>query len=134
MLFICITYGDQWLVKVIMNNSRWIRRYGKIFTSSLFGRGWMVVSVDPKFNKHVLQNEGKQFEANYPRPLWNLIGKFSLMLVHGNLQKKLHGTTINLTRFERPSVDFMEDIQILVHTTFMKWKAKEDIHLQAECQ
>ena len=36
--------------------------------------------------------------------------------------------------FERLSVDFMEYIQSLVHTTFMKWQSKGDIHLQAECQ
>uniref|UniRef100_A0A0G7ZP11 Cytochrome P450 CYP720B12v2 n=1 Tax=Picea glauca TaxID=3330 RepID=A0A0G7ZP11_PICGL len=109
------------------------RRYGEIFRSNLFGRSRIVVSVDPEFNKHVLQHEGRQFQANYPKPLRNLIGKFGLLSVHGDLQKKLHGTAVNLLRFERLSVDFMEDIQNLLHITLAKWQAKRDIHLQEEC-
>ena len=53
--------------------------------------------------------------------------------MHGHLQKKLHGTAVNLLRFERLSVDFMEDIQNLLHTTLAKWQAKNDIHLEDEC-
>nr|AIK01728.1 CYP720PB12 [Pinus banksiana] len=109
------------------------KRYGEIFRSNLFGRSRIVVSVNPEFNKHVLQHEGRQFQANYPKPLRNLIGKFGLLAVHGDLQKKLHGTAVNLLRFERLSVDFMTDIQNLLHTTLPKWQAKRDIHLQEEC-
>ena len=110
-----------------------LSRYGEIFRSNLFGRSRIVVSVDPEFNKHVLQHEGRQFQANYPKPLRNFIGKFGLLWVHGDLQKKLHGTAVNLQRFERLSVDFMEDIQNLLHITLAKWQAKRDIHLQEEC-
>ena len=39
---------------------------------------------------------------------------------------------VNLLRMERLSVDFMEDIQDLMHTTFVKWQAKNDIHLQQD--
>nr|AIK01725.1 CYP720B2 [Pinus banksiana] len=109
------------------------RRYGEIFRSNLFGRSRIVVSVDPEFNKHVLQHEGRQFQANYPKPLRNLIGKYGLLSVHGDLQRKLHGAAVNLLRFERLSVDFMEDIQNLLHITLAKWEAKRDIHLQEEC-
>nr|AIK01733.1 CYP720B11 [Pinus contorta] len=108
-------------------------RYGEIFRSNLFGRSRMIVSVDPEFNKHILQNEGRLFQSNYPRPFRNLIGKFGLVAVHGDLQKKLHGTAVNFLGFEKLRVHFMEDIQNLMQTTFAQWQAKRDIHLHEEC-
>nr|UYU26130.1 cytochrome P450 720B [Pinus elliottii] len=108
-------------------------RYGEIFRSNLFGRSRMIVSVDPEFNKHILQNEGRLFQSNYPRPFRNLIGKFALLSVHGDLQKKLHGTAVNFLGFEKLRVHFMDDIQNLMQTTFAQWQAKRDIHLHEEC-
>jgi hypothetical protein len=61
-----------------------------------------------------------QFEARYPRSPLQISSANS---VQGDLEKKLHGAAVNLMRFERLSVDFMEDIQSLVYK-FTKWKTK----------
>nr|AIK01726.1 CYP720B10 [Pinus banksiana] len=109
------------------------QRYGKIFRTNLFGRSRMIVSVDPEFNKYILQQEGRLVQSSYLRPFRKLIGKYGLLSVYGDLQKKLHGTAVNFLRFERLSVHFMEDIQNLMHTTFAQWQAKGHIHLHHEC-
>eukprot|EP01018_Ginkgo_biloba_P027331 Gb_24909 [translate_table: standard] len=67
--------------------------YGDIVTCNLFGRH-TVVSVDPEFNKFVLQNEGRLFQASYFKSLTNIIGKYGMLSVHGELQRKLHGIAL----------------------------------------
>nr|ADR78277.1 CYP720B5v1 [Picea sitchensis] len=109
------------------------KRYDSdIFISHLFG-GRLVVSVDPQFNKSVLQNEGRFFQAQYPKAVKALIGNYGLLSVHGDLQRKLHGIAVNLLRFERLKVDFMEEIQNLVHSTLDRWADMKEIALQNEC-
>nr|AIK01723.1 CYP720B1v1 [Pinus banksiana] len=109
------------------------KRYDSdIFVSHLFG-SQAVISSDPHFNKYVLQNEGRFFQAHYPKALKALIGDYGLLSVHGDLQRKLHGIAVNLLRFERLKFDFMEEIQNLVHSTLDRWVDKKEIALQNEC-
>eukprot|EP01018_Ginkgo_biloba_P007275 Gb_20799 [translate_table: standard] len=49
--------------------------YGDIFISHLFGKP-IIMSVDPNFNKFILQNEGKLFQALYPKSAIDLMGKY----------------------------------------------------------
>nr|UTS77787.1 cytochrome P450 720B33 [Ginkgo biloba] len=108
------------------------RRYGGIFSSHLFGRR-TIVSVDPDFNKFLLQNEGRFFRARYPKPVVELQGKYALLSVHGDLQRKLHGIAVNLLSAEKLKVDFMDDIQTLLHNTLTTWEGQGNLLLQEEC-
>ncbi|KAH9302429.1 hypothetical protein KI387_014012, partial [Taxus chinensis] len=101
--------------------------------SNLFGSAQTVVSVDPEFNKYVLQNEGRFFQAKYPSTNNNLVGKYGMVTVHGELQRKLHATAVNLLRSEKMGFDFMDDIQNAFSTAMDKWVDMGDIHLQHEC-
>ncbi|GLJ39739.1 hypothetical protein SUGI_0812290 [Cryptomeria japonica] len=109
------------------------KRYGPVFRSNLFGSAKTVVSVDAEFNKYVLQNEGRLFQAKYPSSNNNLMGKYGMVTVHGELQRKLHATAVNLLRAEKMSTDFMYDIQNALSTAMEKWAHLRDIHLQHEC-
>uniref|UniRef100_A0A0C9RRQ7 TSA: Wollemia nobilis Ref_Wollemi_Transcript_18713_1677 transcribed RNA sequence n=1 Tax=Wollemia nobilis TaxID=56998 RepID=A0A0C9RRQ7_9CONI len=109
------------------------RRYGPIFRCNLFGNAQTIVSVDPEFNKYVLQNEGRLFEAKYPKSLRNLIGKYGLLSVHGELQRKLHAASVNLLKYEKLTSDFMDDIQSALLAGMKKWQATKIIRLQHEC-
>nr|ADR78280.1 CYP720B8 [Picea sitchensis] len=109
------------------------RRYkSDIFISHLYGEK-MVVSADAHFNKFVLQNEGRLFRAKYPQAMNIMIGKYGLLTVHGDLHRKLHGIAVNLLRSERLRVDFMEEIQTLVHSTLDSWEEMKEIFLFKEC-
>ncbi|KAH9321518.1 hypothetical protein KI387_016157, partial [Taxus chinensis] len=107
--------------------------YGPIFRCSLFGRAQTIVSVDPEFNKYVLQNEGRLFQAKYPSSTVKIIGKYGLLDVHGELQRKLHGTAVNLLEYEKLSSDFMDDIQHVFLDGMKKWEQQRDIPLQHKC-
>ncbi|GLJ17608.1 hypothetical protein SUGI_0306620 [Cryptomeria japonica] len=109
------------------------KKYGPVFRTNLFGRKRMVVSVDPEFNRYVLQNEGRLFQANYPQSFRNLVGKYGLVNVHGDLQKKLHAVAANLLKQDNLISDFMDDIQNFLLADMQRWQHKGVIHLQEEC-
>eukprot|EP01018_Ginkgo_biloba_P022152 Gb_19885 [translate_table: standard] len=105
------------------------RLYGDIFRSHLLGKP-VIVSVDPNFNKFVLQNEGKLFQTRYPKSVVELLGKYSMLSVHGDLQRKLHGIAVNLLSSDKLRVDFVEDIQTIFRKTLTTWEFEKDILLQ----
>eukprot|EP01018_Ginkgo_biloba_P022153 Gb_19877 [translate_table: standard] len=80
------------------------RLYGDIFRSHLFGKP-IIVSVDPNFNKFVSQNEGKLFQARYPKSVVDLMGKYGMISVHGDLQRKLHGIAMVLNLMAKQLLD-----------------------------
>ncbi|GLJ05189.1 hypothetical protein SUGI_0013310 [Cryptomeria japonica] len=111
---------------------KYILPYGEIVTCNMFGKP-TVVSVDPEFNKFVLQNEGRLFKATYFKSIYDLMGKFSMISVTGDLHRQLHGTAINLLSNEKLRRNFMPAIQVVFKQTMVKWEAKE-ILLQPECK
>ncbi|GLJ11676.1 hypothetical protein SUGI_0174400 [Cryptomeria japonica] len=107
--------------------------YGPIFKCNLFGKAKAVVSVDPEFNKYVLQNEGRLFQSKVMAPTRNLLGKYGLPEVHGELQKKIHGTAVNFFRFGKLGSDYMDDIQKVFLAEMSKWEDQRDIPLEHKC-
>ncbi|KAK6798815.1 hypothetical protein RDI58_006518 [Solanum bulbocastanum] len=55
-------------------------RYGKVFKSYIFGSP-TIISCDLELNKFVLQKEGKLFQSSYPKPIRDILGEHSLMIV-----------------------------------------------------
>ncbi|KAJ4964938.1 hypothetical protein NE237_016787 [Protea cynaroides] len=93
-----------------------VKRFGRIFSSSVFGR-LAVVSADPTFNRFIMQNEGKLFQSSYPKSFRDLVGKNGVITAQGEQQRKLHGMAVNIMRFERIKFDFLKDIQeVMLHT------------------
>ncbi|KAH9321366.1 hypothetical protein KI387_016005, partial [Taxus chinensis] len=81
-----------------------------------------------------MQNEGiRLFEAKYLASFRHLIGKYDLSAVQGELQRKLHGTAVNLLKHERLSSDFMDDIQDIFLAGMRKWEEQGDIPIQHKC-
>ncbi|PON53604.1 Cytochrome P [Trema orientale] len=93
-----------------------VKRFGKIFSCSLFGK-WAVVSADPFFNRFVMQNEGKLFKSSYPKSFRDLVGKNGVITVQGEQQRKLHGIASNMMRLEKLKFHFLEDIQRVMTQT-----------------
>ncbi|KAH7841926.1 hypothetical protein Vadar_013176 [Vaccinium darrowii] len=91
-------------------------RYGRVFKSHLFGCP-TIVSCDHELNTFILQNEGKLFQSSYPKAVLDILGKLSIMHVHGDLHKKLRGVAvgfINESRFRPDFVCYVDKLSISV--------------------
>ncbi|CAN6467088.1 unnamed protein product [Victoria cruziana] len=107
-----------------------ISKYGKIFTTHLFGRR-TVISADANFNKWVLQNEGRLFKAKFPKAFSEVFGKYGMLSIHGDLQRKLHGVAINLLGQDKLKAHFLAEVDSMIRTRVRRWVGRE-ILLQDE--
>ncbi|WRX19158.1 Cytochrome P450 - like 10 [Theobroma cacao] len=106
-----------------------VKRFGKIFSCSLFGK-WAVVSADPSFNRFVMLNEGKLFQSSYPKSFRDLVGKNGVITVQGEQQRNLHAIASNMMRLDKLKSHFLEDIQKVVLQTLSRIQDNRTILLQ----
>ncbi|KAG5062268.1 hypothetical protein AAZX31_02G054100 [Glycine max] len=71
-----------------------IARYGKIYKSNLFG-GPAIVSADAGLNRFILQNDGKLFEISYPKSIRDILGKWSMLVLVGDMHKEMRNISLN---------------------------------------
>ena len=83
-----------------------------------------IFSVDPDVNRFILQNEGKLFECSYPGSISNLLGKYSLLLMKGNLHKKMHSLTMSFANSAIIRDHLLLDIDRLIRFYMDSWSSK----------
>ncbi|KAI8533561.1 hypothetical protein RHMOL_Rhmol10G0020300 [Rhododendron molle] len=81
-------------------------RYGRVFKSHLFGHP-TIVSCDHDLNLFILHNEGNLFQSSYPKPVLDILGNLSMILVHGDLHKKLRSVAVGFIGESRSRPDFL---------------------------
>ncbi|XP_020572994.1 abietadienol/abietadienal oxidase [Phalaenopsis equestris] len=113
----------RWYISISSSNpskfvEEQVKRHGKVFTCSLFGKK-AVVSADPVFNRYIMQNEGKLFQSCYPKSFRDLVGKNGVIVVHGDQQKKLHAIAVNSMKIEKinSNSNFLIDAQNIMLQT-----------------
>ncbi|KAM7269234.1 hypothetical protein ACFE04_024731 [Oxalis oulophora] len=133
--------GDSWSwYKAVASSyppeyvDRQVKRYGKIFSCTLFGK-CAVVSADPSFNRFVMLNEGKLFQSSYPKSFRDLVGRNGIITAHGDQQRKLHGIASNFMRLDNVnSFQFLQHIQFVLLQTLNFYDSTHLVHLQDVCR
>ncbi|KAE8655441.1 Cytochrome P450 90A1 [Hibiscus syriacus] len=97
-----------------------VKRYGSVFTTHIFGEP-TVFSADPETNRFILQNEGRLFESSYPGSISNLLGKHSLLLMKGNLHKRMHSLTMSSVSYSIIKDQLLVDIDRLIRINLDSW-------------
>ncbi|XP_065851730.1 cholesterol 22-monohydroxylase CYP90B51 [Euphorbia lathyris] len=77
-----------------------ISRYGNIYKSNLFGEP-TVVSADPGLNRFILQNEGRLFECCYPKSIGGILGKWSMLVLVGDMHRDMRIISLNFLSHAR---------------------------------
>eukprot|EP00262_Sarcandra_glabra_P003553 TRINITY_DN14297_c0_g1_i1.p1 TRINITY_DN14297_c0_g1~~TRINITY_DN14297_c0_g1_i1.p1 ORF type:complete len:480 (+),score=22.35 TRINITY_DN14297_c0_g1_i1:272-1711(+) len=108
-----------------------VNRYGSLFTTHVFGEP-TVFSTDPEVNRFVLQNEGKLFDCSYPSSISNLLGKHSLLLMKGNLHKRMHSLTMSFANSSIIRDNLLVDIDRLVRFNLDSWTGRVFLMTEAK--
>ncbi|CAL5371748.1 unnamed protein product [Camellia sinensis] len=108
-------------------------RYGKVFKSHLFGSP-TIVSCDHELNTFILQNEGKLFQSSYPKPVLDILGKLSIMLVSGDLHRKLRSIAVSFISVSRTKPDFLHYVEKLSTSVMESWKAHQEVTFYKEAK
>ncbi|KAH9297115.1 hypothetical protein KI387_028797, partial [Taxus chinensis] len=107
-------------------------RYGKIFRSHLFGHP-TVVSADPELNKFILQNEGRLFECSYPSTIGGILGKWSMLVLVGEMHKHMRTIALNFMSNKKLRSKLLDDIEMQTLLTLKSWeKMKQPLSVQSE--
>ncbi|KAM7250189.1 hypothetical protein ACFE04_022072 [Oxalis oulophora] len=87
-----------------------ISRYGKIYKSNLFGEP-TIVSADAGLNKYILQNEGKLFECSYPRSIGGILGKWSMLVLVGDMHRDMRIISLNFLSHSRLKTYLLREVE-----------------------
>ena len=114
-----------------MTTIYFVCRYGKVFRSHLFGSP-AIVSTDAEFSRIVLQSDARAFVPWYPKSLTELMGKSSILLINGSLQKRVHGLIGAFFKSPELKAQITADMQRHVRRSMARWHDGQLIHIQDE--
>lgn len=125
--FVSYAYSDR--PETFMDKRR--RLYGKVFKSHIFGSP-TIVSTDAEVSKFVLQSDAKTFVPSYPKSLTELMGKSSILLINGSLQKRIHGLIGAFFKSPHLKAQITRDMHKYVQESLANWKDDSPIYIQDE--
>ncbi|XP_043703932.1 cytochrome P450 724B1-like [Telopea speciosissima] len=106
-------------------------RYGRVFKSHLFGCP-TIVSCDQELNMFILQNEEKLFQCSYPKAIHGILGDKSLLVVVGDVHKKLRSFMLSFTNICKSRLEYLDDIDNLVTSIMDSWKEINQVMFMKE--
>lgn len=106
-------------------------RFGKIFTSHLFG-SLCVVSADPEFNRFVLKNEMKLFVNGFPHAMAKVVGQYGISMAVGDVHRHMRSTILEFLSRERLRTIFLQDSHRLASQLMSSWKDGQVISAKTE--
>lgn len=108
-------------------------RYGKIYRSNLFGDP-TIVSADPGLNRYILQNEGRLFECSYPKSIGGILGKWSMLVLVGEMHREMRMISLNFMSSARLRSLLLPEVER--HTLFVlgSWKVGLKFSAQNEAK
>ncbi|KNA04245.1 hypothetical protein SOVF_201480 [Spinacia oleracea] len=116
MEFISCAYSDH--PESFMDRRR--RKYGNVFKSHIFGKQ-TIISTDAEVNRFILQSDAKLFVPCYPKSLTELMGKSSILLINGSLQRRIHGLIASFFKSSHLKAQVTRDMQCYVQQAMDTW-------------
>ncbi|KAI4383964.1 hypothetical protein MLD38_009741 [Melastoma candidum] len=97
-----------------------VKKYGPVFKTHVFGEP-TVFMTEPDTNRLLLQNEGTLFDCSYPGSISNLLGRHSLLLMKGELHKRMHSLTMSLGSSSVIRDRLLVDMDRLIRSNLAGW-------------
>lgn len=110
-----------------------ISRYGKIYKSHLFGEP-TIVSADAELNKYILQNDGRLFECSYPRSIGGILGKWSMLVLVGDMHRDMRLISLNFLSNTRLKTHLLPEVEKQTLLVLMSWKENSPFCAQDEAK
>nr|UOI39556.1 heme-thiolate protein [Betula platyphylla]UVJ47661.1 heme-thiolate protein [Betula platyphylla] len=110
-----------------------ISRYGKIYKSNLFGEP-TIVSADAGLNRFILQNEGRLFECSYPRSIGGILGKWSMLVLVGDMHRDMRSISLNFLSHARLRTHLLREVEKHTLLVLNSWKENCTFSAQDEAK
>ncbi|GMN29478.1 hypothetical protein TIFTF001_002448 [Ficus carica] len=110
-----------------------ISRYGKIYKSNLFGER-TIVSADAGLNRFILQNEGRLFECSYPRSIGGILGKWSMLVLVGDMHRDMRSISLNFLSHSRLKTHLVREVENHTLLVLNSWQPNSVFSAQDEAK
>ncbi|KAI5061754.1 hypothetical protein GOP47_0024259, partial [Adiantum capillus-veneris] len=111
-----------------------IRRYGKVFQASLFGKR-TIVSADTELTKLIIQGEGKTFRSAWPDSLIRILGQESLIVTSGEEHRHSRALLVAYMGSNRSKLSsFLPHIEAATLEIMSNWKSGSIISFKDEAK
>ncbi|XP_042494436.1 cytochrome P450 90B2-like isoform X2 [Macadamia integrifolia] len=110
-----------------------ISRFGKIFKSNLFGER-TIISADAGLNRYILQNEGRLFECSYPRSIGGILGKWSMLVLVGDMHRDMRMISLNFMSNPRLRSHLLPEVEKHTLMVLTSWKENSIFSAQDEAK
>nr|NP_001291242.1 cytochrome P450 90B1-like precursor [Populus euphratica]AER08630.1 steroid 22-alpha hydroxylase [Populus euphratica] len=110
-----------------------ISRYGKIYKSNLFGEP-TIVSADAGLNRFILQSEGRLFECSYPRSIGGILGKWSMLVLVGDMHRNMRNISLNFLSHARLRSHLLKEVEKQTLLVLSSWKENCTFSAQDEAK
>ncbi|XP_042019451.1 cytochrome P450 90B1-like isoform X2 [Salvia splendens] len=110
-----------------------ISKYGKIFKSHLFGEA-TIVSADAGLNRLILQNEGKLFECSYPRSIGGILGKWSMLVLVGDMHRDMRTISLKFLTNSRLKTHLLRQVERHTALVLSSWAHRPVVCAQDEAK
>lgn len=81
-----------------------------------------IVSADPEFNRFILQNEGRLFANSCPTSIKEIMGRWSMLALTGDLHRELRSIAVNFMSNAKLRTYFVKDIDVQAANILHGWK------------
>ncbi|KAK1439134.1 hypothetical protein QVD17_04949 [Tagetes erecta] len=110
-----------------------ISRFGTIYKSNLFGEP-TIVSADPGLNRYILQNEGRLFECCYPRSIGGILGKWSMLVLVGDMHRDMRLISLNFLTNARLKTQLLKEVENNTLWVLNSWQHNSPFCAQDEAK
>lgn len=108
-------------------------RYGKVFKSHIFG-SQTIISIDAEVSRFVLQSDSRTFVPSYPKSLTELMGKNSILLINGSLQRRVHGLIGAFFKSPQLKAQITREMENYMDISMASWRDDRPIFIQDEAK
>ncbi|GFZ04252.1 cytochrome P450, family 90, subfamily D, polypeptide 1 [Actinidia rufa] len=95
---------------------------------------WTSVAIYAEVSKFVLQTDGKDFVPSYPKSLTELMGKSSILLINGSLQRRVHGLIGAFFKSPQLKAQITRDMHKYVQESMGNWREDHPIYIQDQAK
>lgn len=110
-----------------------ISRFGKIYRANLFGEQ-TIVSADAGLNRFILQNEGRLFECSYPKSIGGILGKWSMLVLVGDMHRDMRMISLNFLSNARLRAHLLREVEQHTLLVLSSWKDNHTFSAQEEAK
>ncbi|THG15350.1 hypothetical protein TEA_007240 [Camellia sinensis var. sinensis] len=105
-----------------------------VLTQTTLRDSWTPVAAYAEVSRFVLQSDGSVFVPSYPKSLTELMGKSSILLINGSLQRRIHGLIGSFFKSSYLKAQITGEMQKYVHESMGGWREDRPIYIQDEAK